>query len=231
MTTEKEKISELLTLVDFMIDMLSEIKQRLQVLSEPRGWIAVDLVAVESPPHDHYNPEAVDKLVRKLIESRTMYQLQSEDPDHVIEFYSDQGLLKRMIARLPTAGQQTIKLKFGLIDGVELSDEDIATKLGKKKSTISSRVSDSIHTLREMIKLYEFHRQHDKGSDLVSLFDLDLSIQVVRRLKQMHIHSTKILLNRDEDYLMSIPKFGQRSLDEVIEKLAAHDLELKSTKE
>ncbi|OFX33639.1 MAG: DNA-directed RNA polymerase subunit alpha [Armatimonadetes bacterium RBG_16_67_12] len=57
--------------------------------------------------------------------------------------------------------------------------------------------------------------------------DLDLSVRPYNCLKRAGIHTVGDLIKKTEDEVIAVKNFGRKSLDEVKEKLAAHNLSLR----
>lgn len=173
-----------------------------------------------------YDLGAVQVLVEKILESRTTDSFLGENKQQVAKFYENEVILRRLFDRLPARSLQVIELKFGLDGSDPMSNADIATKLGLAESTVSSRVSESIQSLRDMIRFFRLHLDND-DSGLISLIDLQLSDRLIRRLVHTRIYNTRTLLSKTEDDLLAITNLGRKGVDEIIAKLAKQGLALK----
>lgn len=70
---------------------------------------------------------------------------------------------------------------------------------------------------------------YEPGSDR-PIEELDFSVRTFNCLKKEGINTVRALAQRTEEELLEIRNFGQRSLEEVLEKLAEHDLHLAGAK-
>jgi DNA-directed RNA polymerase subunit alpha len=96
-------------------------------------------------------------------------------------------------------------------------------------------------TLRALVELVENMSEEPEGLQLseaasavasspdleLSIEDLDLSERPRNCLKRAQVNTVGELLTKSEDDLLAITNFGQKSLDEVIEKLDARGLSLR----
>ena len=96
-------------------------------------------------------------------------------------------------------------------------------------------------TLRSLVELVENMSEEPEGLTLsetvssvatspdleLSIEDLDLSERPRNCLKRAQVNTVGELLTKSEDDLLAITNFGQKSLDEVIEKLDARGLSLR----
>ncbi len=96
-------------------------------------------------------------------------------------------------------------------------------------------------TLRALVQLVEEMSDEPQGLELgevgvpataspdldLLIEDLDLSERPRNCLKRAQVHTVGELLQKSEDDLLAITNFGQKSLDEVIEKLDARGLSLR----
>ena len=77
----------------------------------------------------------------------------------------------------------------------------------------------------------KFVKMHGLGNDFVVFEDLaeelDLSERPRNCLKRAQVNTVGELLQKSEDDLLAITNFGQKSLDEVIQKLDERGLSLK----
>ena len=96
-------------------------------------------------------------------------------------------------------------------------------------------------TLRSLVELVENMTEEPEGLALseavttvstspdleLSVEDLDLSERPRNCLKRAQVNTVGELLEKSEDDLLAITNFGQKSLDEVLEKLDARGLSLR----
>lgn len=96
-------------------------------------------------------------------------------------------------------------------------------------------------TLRALVELVENMSDEPQGLELgelastssaspdmdITIEELDLSERPRNCLKRAQVHTVGQLLEKSEDDLLAITNFGQKSLDEVIEKLDARGLKLR----
>jgi len=96
-------------------------------------------------------------------------------------------------------------------------------------------------TLKSLVELVENMSEEPQGLELgevgtpastspdleLAIEDLDLSERPRNCLKRAQVNTVGELLNKTEDDLLAITNFGQKSLDEVIEKLDERGLSLR----
>ena len=114
-------------------------------------------------------------------------------------------------------------------DGTVRPDEaaSLAARIINEHMLLFANLADSVTNVEIMVE-----KEDDKKGTLdMSIEDLELSVRSHNCLKRAGINTVEELVQRSEADMMKVRNLGRKSLDEVVQKLAALGLKLASSEE
>lgn len=152
----------------------------------------------------------------------------SEEAKRIIATgYQDGKELIKLLSGFDPRTKNIFRLYYGLDGSPSQHPDEIAPQFGSSTTTIRKNMEDAFSTMLKMIDREQYELRLSNDDSAVKISDLDLHERTINCFHRARIDTMQQLLSKREDDLLAITNFGQRCLDNVIEELAKHNLQLR----